>query len=530
MPLTQEQIDEIRQKTGLTSLTPTKQNTPGKYDYLKEKKKTGIGKKVADFFTGSSQKFGKTIGTAASVIDPETSKMREETLSSTNKQVDDYIKIAQAEPDKKRAEAFLLAAQKLADTDKIDIFNNPEYQKTAKQVFGEGLGTALETLSWGTYGKVAGAASKVPTIAKPIVSPSKQILGAVKEGAKIGGVFGTTYGTSEAMQENKSALDIAKSGLKSGVMGAVTGGTISGAISAANIGANKALNKGKELTVKAKEKLGDVANEKLYQTSKDLVKMSPTMSKNEAKWNKNTPKFLIDEGVLPLIDNDGKFLNTTEATNALRQKYETENKIFQDTLKNSGKYISLDEYKQKLLASLGEDLKAKGSDLDDAVRYVNKEINSYKRNYADKGLAQGKDLLVDVSNFNKIKSGLWSKVSNFAPNQKDKLYSDLSYQMGHTAKEMIEDSLDDVAVKSTNARLGEFLQAIKVLESAQGKVVPGGFFGKQFARLAGTVIGSAGGVAGGVAGNIAGGAISDVVSNPRLRTGALSAIAKKLSK
>jgi hypothetical protein len=59
-------------------------------------------------------------------------------------------------------------------------------------------------------------------------------------------------------------------------------------------------------------------------------------------------------------------------------------------------------------------------------------------------------------------------------------------------------------------RLGDFASAINVLEKAQGKVLPGGFFGRQFARLAGTVAGSPGGVGGSIIGNITGGVLADI--------------------
>lgn len=525
---TEKDIEEVAKKLGI----------------VKEK---SFARKVGDFFTSSTQKFAETLGTAASVIDPKTKKLREETISSTNKMVDDYISRAGKEKDKEKAKKYLEAAQKLADTEDIDIFNRPEYQKTAKQVIGEAAGTALETLSFGTFGKAtAGMKSlqlgkaTVPTIAKPILSPAKNILQGVKQGAGIGGVYGTAFGVAGAMEQNKSGVDILKEGLTGGLTGAAGGAVLGGAVSGLTGGVSALISRANKLSTEGKVALGKYAEKKLFQTSRELVKMSPTQTKNEAKWMKNTPEFIANEfvidpdtlkpkSILQLIDSDGRRLVTDDAVIALRRKYQEESNAFNNLLKDSGEYVSLNTLRQRSIENI-KGLKTQGADYDVAISQIEKEINAYKKNYQANGLVNGDDLLIRVDDFNKIKSGLWSKTSNFNPSQADKLQSDVSYKMGQTAKDLIEESVDDVAVKKMNQRLGDMASAIRVLENAQGKVIPGGFFGKQLTRIAGTVAGSTGGLPGSILGNITGGVLADVMLDPKVKTSVWTKLYQSLNK
>ena len=510
---TQQDIEEVAQTLGIT------------------KKKSTL-RKVGDFFTKGTQKFAQTLGTAASVVDPKTKKLREETIAKTNEQVDLLLQQARKETDKDKAKRILEATRKLAETEGVDIFNRPEYQKTAKQVLGEALETGLEIASFGTFG-----AGQIPTALK-VLKPGQKILKSTVSGAKVGAGFGGLFGVSEALQQDKSGLQIAGAGLLGPGTGGLFGGLLGGTVTGGTQGINAIISRASKLTNQGKKLLGETAYNKLLQTSRDLVKMSPTASKNEAKWNKNTPEFLANEfiidektlkpkSILQLIDSDGRRLENTEAINALRKKYNEESRAFNSLLKDSGEYVSLNNFKTKSLNSL-DDLKWRGADYDDAVRQLNREINAYSKNFKDRGIVDGDDLLIKIDDFNKIKSGLWAKTSNFNPNQADKLLSDVSYRMGQTAKDMIEDTVQDTAVKKMNQRLGDFASAINVLEKAQGKVVPGGFFGRQLTRIAGTIAGTPGGVAGSLLGNITGGVLADLAANPKIKTSLWSKVVSQL--
>lgn len=235
-------LDELAKQAGISKISE------------EQPEEKSLLRKAGDLFTSSTQKFGSTLGTAASVIDPYTKKMREETLASQQSQSDNYMKIAKETKDKEKAKMFLEAAAESAKTEGVDIFNNPEYQKTAKQILGEGAGTALEILSFGTFGKASQAGSKLPTVLqplKPLANIKKGIIEGAKTGATYGGVFGTGFGVSGAMQENKSLGEIAGQGLKEGAIGTIGGGLLGGAVGGVSTGISEGtkfgVSKGKEL-------------------------------------------------------------------------------------------------------------------------------------------------------------------------------------------------------------------------------------------------------------------------------------------
>ena len=523
--------DEFQQKYG--TVTPEKPVTISKEEFNKRYGKESFLKKTTDFFTRGTQKFGETLGAAASVIDPKVRETREEALSSSRKSVDDLMKRAEIEPDKEKSKRLLETAKQIGETEGLDVFENEEYKKTAKQVFGEGLETFLELTAFSSLGgkglKTGKIGKELPTIIKPLTSV-KDTVKAAKTGIAYGGGFGAALGAAEALQEDKSAGEIAKESLKQGLTGAIGGGVIGGGASALFKGAGKFASKASKLSKITNEKIGDAAYNKLIKTSRDLVKMSPTQTRNEARWGKDTPKFLVDEGVVGLLDTDGKRIVTEDAVEALRDKYSAESRSFNKLLSDTGQYVSLDELERKTLEEVTTKLKNRGSDLKKAKKEIIDEIVALKENYREDGLVDNGDLLVPITDFNRIKSGLWSKTSNFNPTIADKLTSDTFYKMGQTAKDIIESTVDDVAIKRFNRRLGDFASALKVLEKAEGKVLPGGFFGKAFTRIAGTVAGTGGGVIGSVIGNMTGGVLADIMMNPKFKTGFLSKLIKAIKK
>jgi len=499
-------------------------------------------RKVGDFFTSSTQKFAKTIGTSIA-----TGSARGEFANQIK--VDDKANqlALQISKMKKNGQNTERAEQQYKMITGSDLFKDGlgrvgKYKpseiygetadKTTKQVIGEGLGTGLELLGFSNIGPAAKGA-------KTLLTGGKTIGKAALQGSAIGGGFGAGFGVSEALQNNESMGNVALSGLKSGAIGATGGAVLGGGLAGAGIGASAFLSRASKLSVAGKKSLGNFAEKKLLKTSKDLLKMSPTASKNEAKWNKNTAQFIADEfvlgekgkpvSILQLISDDGKRIVTDNASDALRTQYYQESASFNNLLADSGEYVSLNTLKNRAIENVSH-LKTRGTAYNDAIKQINKEISAYKQNYRQNGLVDGDDILVRVDDFNKIKSGLWSNTSNFNPTVGDKLLSDVNYKMGQTAKELIEETVQDTAVKRMNQRLGDFASALKALENANGKVLPGGFFGKQFTRLAGTVAGSSGGIPGSIIGNLTGGALADLWNNKSIQRAVFYKLRTALSK
>jgi len=384
---------------------------------------------------------------------------------------------------------------------------------TPPQTIRGGIGTALQT---GLLG-IGGGALKGAGIAKTIA----------KESA-IGAGFGLGFG----LEEGKKGKELIAPTVAGGALGAVAPVAIKGAIRGAEKaiqGVSSVVSKTNKLSPIIRSKIGEVASNKLDQVSRDILKMSPTVAKNEAKFNKNTPKFLVDEGIITLIESDGKKLSTGNALSALKEKFGAEASAFQTVLRDSGEYVSLNKLRANSLKSV-QDLKSRGTDFKKAQKHIKDEVESLKENFEDVGLVQGDDMLINVSDFNKIKSGLWARTSSFSATQADKLVSDMNYRMGQIAKEMIEGKVDDASIKAMNSRMGDFMSAIKVLENAEGKVVPGGFFGRAFTSLAGTVVGAPSGTVGAIIGNLTGGKLADLMMNPQIKTVILTKVVNKLNK
>ena len=203
----------VRQNQTNSSMTNEFKKMSSEQVELQPEKKSLLNK-IGKFFTGSTQKFADTLGAAASVIDPKTKKLRQEVISDTNKQVDSYLEMAKKETDKDKKDKLLKAASYLADTEDIDIYNRPEYQKTAKQIYGEGIGVAAETLGWGRVGTIAKTTKAV--------SVGQNVLRA----AKTGGVLGGVTSASSSMQQDKDWGDVAKDTAIGTATGAATGAAL----------------------------------------------------------------------------------------------------------------------------------------------------------------------------------------------------------------------------------------------------------------------------------------------------------------
>lgn len=239
------------------------------------KQEKGLLRKVGDFFTSSTQKFGTTLGNAASVIDPTTRQVREETLQSRQNQADNLLKLASQATDPIKKKKYLEAAKESANASGYDIFNNPEYQKTAKQIAGEAIGTVAEAATFsGLSGSVKAGASRAVTVAQSVEKAKKasKLTRAVDlsyDALKQGGLPYGAVKASEALQDNKNVRGI----IKDTASGVVQGTALA-------MGTNILAKKGKDLInsikdaklKKAMEAITPKANELTKKQKEALVK------------------------------------------------------------------------------------------------------------------------------------------------------------------------------------------------------------------------------------------------------------------
>lgn len=233
-------------------------------------KKDGFFKKIGKAIISSELKFGKSIADSMPSFVPGsaawTNKQNEKIMENQNAIMENLLaqrkKMKAEGKDTSRLDAAIQDMQEQMSKPAIDINEtNASVNKTAKQVFGEGLGVAADILSAGSYGKAAqGAQSgkiliagktsgKIATVlgkagigstVSPTAGALPSIIGGgtkaqaalkgawqgAKQGFTSGAVFGTAQGGARAMQENKSNTDIASDALTGGIVGGVAGGTL----------------------------------------------------------------------------------------------------------------------------------------------------------------------------------------------------------------------------------------------------------------------------------------------------------------
>lgn len=282
---------------------------------------------------------------------------------------------------------------------------------------------------------------------------------------------------------------------------------------------------------KVKTSVKNSVYEKLTNNAREFLKMTPTQLKKETQFNKNTAKFLVDEGIVDLIDSrDGK-IDSIKALEEISIKEKAENDAFRRLLRDSNQYQSINDFKQKALNELRDEFGNRGTDLSKAEKYLDSEIEALLNNKKDVLVKNGNDYLLPVEVFNDIKSGYWQK-SGVARKSLEQLDSDINFLLGHTAKDLIELKIDDANIKQLNQRLGDYAQARKLLESANGKTVPGGgYLSRWFARTLSSGAGvSMGGLPGGLIGYVTADKILSILTDPKVKISTWSKIYKNLSK
>jgi hypothetical protein len=178
-----------------------------------------LGRKAVDLFTSSEQKLGQTFGDALAVYSKDYKEAAEAQVA-----LDDMnVKVGKAIVKLKKEGKDTSRLEKLYQSNTGMVFEPekiaPSITKSAKQIYGEGLGVATDIVGAGSF---AGGAKALVT------KPVNKVFQGVGKGMLGGAEFGLAQGVAGGMQENKTASEIAKQGLTSGAVGAVAGGLLGG--------------------------------------------------------------------------------------------------------------------------------------------------------------------------------------------------------------------------------------------------------------------------------------------------------------
>ncbi len=323
---------------------PTKEPEPPKKD--------GILKTIGKTLISSELKFGKSIADALPAFVPGsaawTNKQNEELMAREQEITANLIRTIKEKrargEDTTRLEAVLRQQAEQGGKPPIDINEtNASINKSAKQIFGEGLGVAADIASFGSYGnaakgaqtgkllvkgKVSGVLARalpegastafektIPTATSKIAAFGKGFL----EGAREAVPVGASYGAASAMQDDEDLPTIMKRALGSGAISGVIGGTLSGLANMKNVSPEtlkkeavesykRGLNATKEKYKEQAEKIiPDLLDEKAWGTRKQLIKKAEkgiALSNEEYQKLGELQGSIGTDGLLSKIDDE----------------------------------------------------------------------------------------------------------------------------------------------------------------------------------------------------------------------------------
>ncbi len=280
-------------------------------------KKDGVLKTVGKALISSELGFGKSIADALPSFVPGsaawTNKQNEQIATNQHAMMDSLLaqrKKSKTEgKDTSHLDSAIKDLQEQMSKPAIDINEtNASVNKSAKQVFGEGLGVATDIASFGTYGeaakgaqtgkllvsgKMSGVLAKalpegastvfektVPTATSKLAAFGKGFL----DGAKTAVPLGAGYGAASSMQANDDIPTIIKKSVTSAGVSGVIGGTLSGLANMRNVSPDtlkkeavdsykRGLNATKEKYKEQADKIiPDLLDEKTWGTKKQLIK------------------------------------------------------------------------------------------------------------------------------------------------------------------------------------------------------------------------------------------------------------------
>ena len=401
-----------------------------------------------------------------------------------------------------------------------------ETAQTGKDVLKD-VGRAAETVALGVGG--GGTATTFKT----------GIKGLVKQGAKEGLVTGLETGAltgfGQSLQEatdlppgeafKRVFTDTLLGTAIGGISGTVLGGTLP--LATKGITETKKFMKVSELQTKLSEGYQRILNP----TARQL--------KADKRFGNDSLAFLSREMPdLPLeVNKDGRIV-ADDAIEMLKKKYTAEATAYKPIIKNSGKYIDIDE----AIASAKRQARQEfdGSDLMKAEQQIDDEVNSFLANSPqDVNVTANGKRFVSLDRADDIKTYSWNRGKGWGSPDAE-VWNDTNNLIGHSLKDAIEKELPEAPIKAMNKRLGQYKNAIDLLERRNGQVSgSGGKLSKYILRSVGTSVGAGlGGDNGGVTGGLTGAgagfmtatALASVMANPNVRLFVVRQLLKNLQK
>lgn len=225
------------------------------------------------------------------------------------------------------------------------------------------------------------------------------------------------------------------------------------------------------------------------------------------------PMKLAAQEQLILGKNSSGKLDTTAASESLKPKINSLDDTLQSYLDSiPGVQFSIDDLKSKVLSAIPNtfpNAKEAAQARTDLQSYLDAEHDKF-----------GSDNL-SAGQLNQFKRGMWSVSFNgLAPNA-----NKLAKVIGGVAQQEIEKAFPDGQIGMVNKAMGQYLTLQKLLDNANGRIIPGGKIGNYGAKATGMVAGATLHklpIIGPVLGHALGGAVDEFMSDPTRRTMAMA--------
>jgi len=355
---------------------------------------------------------------------------------------------------------------------------------------------AADALSSATY-------LAAPTIPKagPLASTAAKV---ATRGAKIAAGAASGYASDVAsnLNQGKSGTDILKPGLGTAIGAGIP--AIGGAIDVVKglKGAAPSIksNVTQSLVKKEVEKLAQKYDEVF--TSTKAAKKGFVKSERAGK---NPSRFLAERG--DIIDIENGKINSQPVMQKVSQDADTLEEVFDGILQEKDRYLRADQYipLNQLGARVKSRLASSSNKASGEMSNMNKEvdrlINEFKQQFGDQ---------ITLSQSNLIKRGQW-KQSKVFDATRPAFSSDINYNFGRVAKDLIEDNIPEADIRMFNSILGDHYDALDSLRRIDGNAVKGGRLGGYFARTIGAVAGAKAGPLGSIVGAVTGDAVSNIM-------------------
>jgi hypothetical protein len=233
---------------------------------------------------------------------------------------------------------------------------------------------------------------------------------------------------------------------------------------------------------------------------------------------RDIPAFIAKQRV-PIEAVNGR-LDTTNAIKVMQSRADEVDDALTEQLKQDTKrWFSVSSLEKRAIEDIGKkNLTAfeKNKLVEDIKRITDAERVS-------RGLSEADDVLLTGSEANNFKRGLYH-LSNYDQTV-GKSTGDEIKNMARLTKEAIEDNYKTQDVKGINKMLGDYVESIRMLQNAHGRVVKGGVLGKKLNQVIGAFVGAqVGGAPGALAGVEAASRLTNYQLDPLRRTS--SAISK----